>query len=221
MRSLQEHLKTITVAIQKVLLLLWSFAKSVIKGMWKWAAVAAAVVVAVIAVLNYLDDEEFLYSIRPDIDLLGWTYEPFWNGNEAGLIQIGAVTNHGPGSANRIGFDLYLEEPQEQLEFPVGFVTTSIPLLRAREEKKLQSATGHFSWKYGVEAPWGKMISLNLLVTYWDSDGNKYERIWYLNATDQDSPIISESAGEVLAPNLLLRWVHTKRNGVELTGRNQ
>ena len=110
MRSLQEHLKTITVAIQKVLLLLWSFAKSVTTSKRTWVAVGtiATIVIATIMVLEYLDDEEFLYSIRPDIDLLGWTYEPFWNGNEAGLIQIGAVTNHGPGSANRIGFDLYL-----------------------------------------------------------------------------------------------------------------
>lgn len=186
------------------------------------AAVAAAVAAffsaaAAVMILFEMRAARIL-SMRPEIHLLDWEFQPKTSDNpDRGRIIVKKIVNHGRGSARTIFFRLEAPKPSSTVQHRPFWLGSTIGLLAAGAESELRDGIGTFSWKTSMpsggmtsDGENAKIVSLNLTCTYWDAIGNRYQAFFQLLAYNFEA----SNSIHMLTPGLHLFYRTEKRQAV-------
>jgi len=183
-----------------------------------------------------LQRETLLNSVYPEIELVGWDFEPRIETNpDTAQLTIKSIVNIGTGPARVIFFEnikLEGELPEEckrENAFTAHLPTKRVLLLPSGEKQELGTFSGLLSWKCANSAflkePFKeRVLNFTFSVTYRDTYENKYEKVWRVRATEKSGnesrlESVAEMMDSPLDTNRHLYLTHApliKRNGIEL-----
>ncbi len=160
-----------------------------------WAALAA-IGSATAAWLSWrVQRRNYLDSIRPEIHLDGWKFNPDVENGNRGRIGLENIENFGRGPASPILMNVV--QPGLGRRFSASMSTNAIHLLRPNEKKEIKSQVRIF-WDKTMNTP--RIMFIRLQVITWDRDRNRHTTTYDLTAFEDVGTVMA--GAEELAPGL-------------------
>jgi len=183
-----------------------------------------------------MQGETLLNSVYPEIELVGWDFEPRIETNpDMAQLTIKSIVNLGTGLAKVIYFgnieledDELPEDCKSENAFTAMLASKRVLILRSGDEQELGNFIGHLSWKCAntafLKSLQERVLHFTFSVRYRDIYENTYEKVWRVRATEKngnESSLgpVAEMMDSPLDKNRHLYLTHSpliKRNGIEL-----